>query len=373
MQGLKTFESIEPHPAPGENFSTLEHPIQSFQWADYSVHPGYSYTYTIQCMYGETGKLISKRKITIPIKAEVESGKTHSAFFNRGSVATQEYARRFLNKPPDIAGPGAYEWLSRGLIDAIVAFIGRAKSGHSLHGAIYEFHFPAILNAIKSARARGAKIKIIYDDVETVDKDGDATGPWEKNIEAIGDAGIKTITRGRKNAKLMHNKFLVLSDGNNPKAVLTCSTNITENGIFGHANVAHIVENPAIAEAYKNYYERLLADPDIDNDYRDANMVATPVPQALKNGTTPIFSPRRGWMTIFHLPILRVVVCEENIFQAPWLNDTSSSTPNSCAKFTLTLPCTAPCLSKKLAFVAMGKMPSCQMPGWIYSPWLPSK
>ena len=293
LRGLKTFETIEPHPAPGENFSTLEHPIQSFQWADYSVHPGYCYTYTIQCMYGEPGKLISKKKITIPIKAEVESGKTHSAFFNRGSVATQEYARRFLNKPPDIAGPGAYEWLSRGLIEAIVAFIGRAKAGHSLHGAIYEFQFPAILNAIKLAKARGATIKIIYDDVETVDKDGDAAGPWEKNIEAVGDAGIKTITRGRKNAKLMHNKFLVLSDGNKPVAVLTGSTNITENGIFGHANVAHIVENPAIVEAYKNYYERLLADPDIDNDYRDANMVATPVPQALKNGTTPIFSPRR--------------------------------------------------------------------------------
>ena len=39
LQGLKTFRETEPHTAAGERFSTLRHPIQGFQWADYSAKP----------------------------------------------------------------------------------------------------------------------------------------------------------------------------------------------------------------------------------------------------------------------------------------------------------------------------------------------
>lgn len=34
MKGQKTFASIEPTPAAGEQFSSREHPFQSFQWSD---------------------------------------------------------------------------------------------------------------------------------------------------------------------------------------------------------------------------------------------------------------------------------------------------------------------------------------------------
>jgi hypothetical protein len=39
LRGLKTFEATEPTPAPGETFSSFKHPIQGFQWADYSANP----------------------------------------------------------------------------------------------------------------------------------------------------------------------------------------------------------------------------------------------------------------------------------------------------------------------------------------------
>jgi hypothetical protein len=39
MRGMKTFESIEPHPATGEQFSSQIHPFQSFQRADYGAKP----------------------------------------------------------------------------------------------------------------------------------------------------------------------------------------------------------------------------------------------------------------------------------------------------------------------------------------------
>jgi hypothetical protein len=47
LQGLQTFRQTEPYPAAGERFSTLHHPIQGFQWADYSAKPGTTYTYTV--------------------------------------------------------------------------------------------------------------------------------------------------------------------------------------------------------------------------------------------------------------------------------------------------------------------------------------
>jgi hypothetical protein len=43
LRGMKTFEKTEPFPAKGETFSTRYHPVQSFQWCDYSVKPNREY------------------------------------------------------------------------------------------------------------------------------------------------------------------------------------------------------------------------------------------------------------------------------------------------------------------------------------------
>ena len=55
----------------------------------------------------------------------------------------------------------------------------------------------------------------------------------------------------------MHNKFLVLTEKSKPTAVLFGSTNLTENGIFGHANCTHVVENDTIAAKYLKYFVKL--------------------------------------------------------------------------------------------------------------------
>ena len=52
----------------------------------------------------------------------------------------------------------------------------------------------------------------------------------------------------------MHNKFFVLSKDGEPVAVWTGSTNISENGIFGHLNVGHSVEDTDVASAYLTYW-----------------------------------------------------------------------------------------------------------------------
>ena len=292
LRGMKTFEKTEPHPAKGETFSTRYHPVQSFQWADYSAKPGRDYTYSIVALYGDPADLQPRIEIEVAVTTEAETGPTHSAFFNRGSVATQEYARRFENEKPSEAGPGAYEWLSRGLLEALVAFIDRAGQGWEIHGAVYEFQWPDVLAAVKRASQRGAAVKVLFDDIEAYSKEK-PKGPWKKNRDAIAAAKIKSLCQGRKNGRLMHNKFFVLSRKGKPKAVWTGSTNLTENGIFGHSNVGHIVEDKKVAQAFLDYWHRLDQDPEVRNDYRSANMAATPAPPApWKARTTAVASPR---------------------------------------------------------------------------------
>lgn len=255
LQGMKTFKSVREHTAPGEKFSTRDHPIQGMQWADYSAKPGYDYTYTVIPMYGTPGALTEGTAVDVDITTERPDQGKHRIFFNRGAVASQEYARRFQNKKPSDVGPAAYEWLSRGLEEGILGFIGRAKDGAwSLRAAIYEFEWESVLLAFKQAHNNGADVKIVYDAIP-------AGGAVHENDTAIDKARIRSLCTPRTQGKIMHNKFIVLLKDDEPVAVLTGSTNITENGIFGHLNCAHIVEDKTIAAQYLDYWKELKGDP----------------------------------------------------------------------------------------------------------------
>ncbi|MCW2338154.1 hypothetical protein M2337_002387 [Sphingobium sp. B2D3A] len=290
MKGTKTFKTVERYPAPGEQFSSLIHPFQSFQWADYSAKPDRPYSYEIVPMYGDPGALTKGASVTIDVHTEGAVGADHSIFFNRGSPATQEYARRFQNKKPSLAGPGAYQWLSRGLIESVLAFIARAEGpGWSLKGAFYELQWKQVLDALGAAHGRGAEVSVVFDGIE---KDG---GPRKANLAAIDASHISAITIPRTHGTLMHNKFLVLGNEDGPVALLFGSTNLTENGIFGHANCVHIIEGEEPAKEYLTYFEALTGDPLTTraSTYKAENASLSPAPKALgAEALAPVFSPR---------------------------------------------------------------------------------
>lgn len=297
MSGSKTFESVEPHPTPGGQYSSRRHPFQSFQWSDYSAKPDHAYTYSVLALYGPVDALEPRMTVDVSVKTEPIAGAMHTIHFNRGSVATQEYARRFQNLPPlplkkggPSAGPGALDWLSRGLVEGINAFIQRAQGpGDGLKGCFYEFQWPGVLEEFRQAKARGATVSIVYDDIEN------ATGPHTQNEKAIEDAKIKTLTQPRRNGTLMHNKFIVLTKDDKAVAVLFGSTNLTLNGIFGHANCTHVVEDESIAAQYLAFYEKLRGDPVTTrgNTYKQWTIDQTPAPATkFTNGMATVFSPR---------------------------------------------------------------------------------
>jgi phosphatidylserine/phosphatidylglycerophosphate/cardiolipin synthase-like enzyme len=289
MRGMKVFAGKGPPLARGQDVSSREHPFQAFQWFDYTAKPGHRYTYRVVAMGGTPERLREGREVQIEVQTEAQNDGRHGIYFNRGACSSQAYARRFENRPPDEAGPAAYEWLSRGLYEGLLGFIERAEDERwSIHGAIYEFQWAGALEALRAARKRKAKLRVIVDVIES------ASGPHRKNLAAIEKARLGTVCVHRTTGKIMHNKFLVLSRDGRPVALWTGSTNWTQNGIFGHSNCGHVVEDAAVARAYRTYWE-VLAQDLTSAQLRAWNAEHAPAPpDPWEDDNVAVFSPRTG-------------------------------------------------------------------------------
>jgi phosphatidylserine/phosphatidylglycerophosphate/cardiolipin synthase-like enzyme len=291
LRGLRTFEQTDPG-VPGLLVSTLEHPFQSFLWGDYTAKTRHSYTYRIVAMRGEPSDLVRGEEVEVQIETEDDAADDHAVFFNRGVAGSQAYARKFGDKAPsDVPNGEAWKWLSRGLEEALIAFIGQAQGErYALRAALYEFQYEPVLNAFKAASEGGADVQIVYDDRQT----GTKKEPAEINRQAIERVGIEdlVIPRTATPSYISHNKFIILLEDGEPRQVWTGSTNITAGGIFGHSNVGHQVRDPEVAAKYLDYWQELSGDPEA-SDLRPLVEAATPVPQdAPEVGTTVLFSPR---------------------------------------------------------------------------------
>lgn len=286
LRGNKMFAGLRTSTG-AEDVSSRDHPFQAFQWADYSAKPGYRYRYRVVPMYGRAGRLEPRAATTVSIATEPLSAGTHDVHFNRGAIASQAFTRRFPGQTLDEAGAPAYEWLARDLLPGLLAFIAQAKNrDYSLHAAIYEMKWPAVLDAFKAASDTGADVQIIYH------AKADDTGT--ANDGEIATAGIAGLCKGRAQAKLMHNKFIVLSRRGRPVAVWTGSTNLSRNALHGQLNVGHVVRDRATAGAFFEYWQALYGDPDAEalKDWTEKN---NPLPPAsTTDAVVPVFSPHRG-------------------------------------------------------------------------------
>jgi phosphatidylserine/phosphatidylglycerophosphate/cardiolipin synthase-like enzyme len=299
ITGFKTFRSMIPVPRATTQYSSHEHPVQSFYWGDYSAKPGHEYTYRLVPRYGTPARLEDHVGVeaTVDVTTQDPAQGVHGIYFNRGVAASQAYTVRF-GAPPDQLTPDkrieAMQWLSRGLHEAIIAFIGRASSGsQALRAAVYEFTEPGVLAAFQQAHVAGADVEIVYH--AAADSTGDA------NRKAIADAGLDTsILIERTHAKIAHNKFIVLCDRDQggtltPTSVWTGSTNFSIGGIFGHSNVGHEVRDPGVAGSFLGYWSELSGDPLVDplRDWVSAN---SPFVKASPpgDGMRTLFSPRHG-------------------------------------------------------------------------------
>jgi phosphatidylserine/phosphatidylglycerophosphate/cardiolipin synthase-like enzyme len=304
LQGFKVFRNAN---LPGGVLaSTHEHPLQSFLWSDFTVRNGHQYTYRVVAMRGQPSALIEGENVEVRITTENEDRDRHAIYFNRGVAGSQAYTRKFGNRRPDeVPNREAWRWLSRGLFEAMLDFIGKARGpSNALRVAVYEFNQGAVLQAFAKARQSGADIQIIYDARQIVNQENPNRSklqPSEANRRAIAAAGLDDacIPRTSDPRAISHNKFIVLLENGEPTQVWTGSTNMTDGGIFGHSNVGHIVRDRSVAAKYLNYWEKLKSDPKMDrraedDELRPWNEERYPIPDAEPtDDITVIFSPRR--------------------------------------------------------------------------------
>ncbi|PKO08412.1 MAG: hypothetical protein CVU40_15875 [Chloroflexi bacterium HGW-Chloroflexi-2] len=292
LSGSKAFVETDPGFPAGSQFSTRDHPIQSFQWADYSAKPGHDYIYTITVKKGTPQNLTDFASTSVPIATEIIRADAHDVYFNRGVSGSQAYINRFGDNPPDaIPNRKAYEWLSRGLNEALEDFVRSCVPGvDSLRIAAYEFYYERFLNVIKEALDAGVDVKFVYDARQD--------NPKLKNIATLQALGLDlpgvSFQRTQPKSYISHNKFIIKLHNGIPQSVWTGGTNFTEGGIYGHSNVAHVVEDPLIAQQFLNYWNALAADP-TSAPLKNSVEALTPLPVGVPApGTTALFSPRKS-------------------------------------------------------------------------------
>lgn len=334
MEGYKVFRSIVPDPTPSTRVSTLDHPVQSLVWDDFTAEPGHTYEYVFHPFKGTPANPDrSAQAVSITIKTEQLSSGVHDIFFNRGVTGGQFYANEFGNKPPNKQSTPkkkaeAFAWLSRDLDEAIIAFVESAKKGDAIRGCFYEFGFAPVLDALKAAIDRGVDVQLIVDmkdNAHTINPTPKnklkkpvkvPSTPRLANENAIADAGLPDtaiIKRIARKDDIQHNKFMVLLKGKTarkPTEVWTGSTNLTDGGIYGQANVGHRVRDQPTAKLFLDYWELLATDPGAPTDatknplnieFLQKVTALTPAPTKLSEiaaGITPLFSPRSNMTPI---------------------------------------------------------------------------
>ena len=316
LRSQKVFRSIMPDPKNARDpndpskpqaFYTDRFPVQSFLWGDYSASPGTTYRFRILPRFGDPAALTTNPtdeiRLEVTTEQEWEPGQTHGVWFNRGAIASQKFSEEFGNKPPqNINNPTdpTVAWLSRGLLEACLAYINETQPGDGLRVAAYEFTYPPILTALQALIDRGIDVQIVYHDTKG------SNGQNGPNEIAMNDAGIpvndQTITFQRSNTKIPHNKFIVrLKGGTDPVEVWTGSTNFTASGFLGQTNVGHRIADAETAQQYLALWELLKTDPDLETARNElAELTPNPAEAINVNSAARVFSPRAssemlGW------------------------------------------------------------------------------
>ena len=307
-------------------------PIQAFMWGDYDVDPGVSYTYAVTTVYGTPENMSDGDSVSVRLKTEDPTKGTHGVYFNRGVAGSQAYSRIFGSsrrwylvdkygkerwqdfiKPSEVSGDRAWKWLSRGLNEGLQQFLQKAKRDeYGLRVCAYELSYLPFAESLAYLVESGTDVKVVHH--AKTKKRTEIRRGKEVKIEyydSVGETARRTIRKvgikylgntkkwsevftERTKATISHNKFIVLLKNGEPTEVWTGSTNFTSGGIFGQANVGHIVRDATTAQAYLDYWNELVEDPAItEAGVKGFNERSTPLPEEVRpQAISPVFSPR---------------------------------------------------------------------------------
>lgn len=129
---------------------------------------------------------------------------------------------------------------------------GINNSRNTIDMAVYGYsRVPAIENALKSAKDRGVKIRLVYDSDQKGGNIYDATDVLAKLIpQNMNDF------KSPEAANIMHNKFYIFDD----KILITGSANLSHTDMSGfNTNSIVVINSEEAAKIYKTEFEQMLA------------------------------------------------------------------------------------------------------------------
>lgn len=154
----------------------------------------------------------------------------------------------FFTRPVDLSvstGSSAV-YLPGTAADTVIALIKKAKKSIDL--AIYNMNIDQIGYALNQAKARGVRVRVIYDGSTT-------------NSSIYVLQGIPTLASPQGGSySIMHNKFMVVdcdSDDANDAWLLTGSMNFTSNQVNTDANNFLMIQDKSLALAYRMEFEEM--------------------------------------------------------------------------------------------------------------------
>lgn len=168
-------------------------------------------------------------------KSSYASEKTYPTIISRGNI--KMYLTDFTRKlKPDLN-------CSEAVCKEVLKQINNSKS--SIDMALYGWdNVPDIYNALLSAKNRGVKIRLVYDNSKT------SYYPDTKML--INLAQEKS---GDDIKSLMHNKFMIIDN----KVVITGSMNFSKTGLSGfNSNAVFIIDSGEIAKIYEDEFGQML-------------------------------------------------------------------------------------------------------------------
>ncbi|MDW8295395.1 MAG: phospholipase D-like domain-containing protein, partial [Raineya sp.] len=206
----------------------------------------------------------------VEIFCENAAGKkvVYTDVYTTASESTGEI-KVFFNKPVDasLSRNGVVATVVNNMDEIIASYIDRATT--SVDVAIYNANVAGatkIATALQNARNRGVQVRYIYSG-ETAN----LAHPLLNNIPRLRDRNGTTGALGRTGTG-NHNKFIVIDPNSRLNSyVITGSGNFTNNGFFDDPNNFLIIQDQALARAYRIEFDEMWGEGPVNPNSTQTN------------------------------------------------------------------------------------------------------
>jgi phosphatidylserine/phosphatidylglycerophosphate/cardiolipin synthase-like enzyme len=286
-------------------------PVQAYQWKDVTAPKDVDLKYRIIPIDGSPAHPtpMAEPIIETPIIRMTSSFGPAEVTFNRGLIATQSLNRKLrrLGLGRDalksrICQPNDQfrERLARGMIEAITSLLRRARAeGGKCLCAFYELTDGELISELEKTPCT----EIILSNSDNKDQKQYDGGNRATRARLHQCNNIRVYDRFLNNKKLGqrigHNKFVVyLDSGGLPQSVVTGSTNWTPTGLCAQTNNTIRLDVPAVADHFREYWDKLLKDTQKDNSSQGSDLRQW----AMQNSRTHSLPQSQGEATLWFSP-----------------------------------------------------------------------